>query len=47
MNLRDLIPALRHANAPAPAAERVVTLGWLCLAATVAAALLAAAYTAY
>ena len=53
MNVRDLNSlksrqtAWHALNAAEPPEERIVTLGWLCMAATLVAALLAAAYTAY
>ncbi len=50
MNVRNLIPLKarkgdwRASPATEPPEERIVTLGWLCMTATVLAAILLAAY---
>jgi hypothetical protein len=52
MSVRDLTsfkasPSRWHAlNSAEPPEERIITIGWLCMAATVAAAILVAAYAA-
>ena len=52
MNLRDLTPFKarkgdwRALGATEPPEDRIVTLGWLCMTATLLVAILAAAYAA-